>query len=39
MKNDHERVLKINKNSRFFVGLEQLEMDKPHSSDGSLRRL
>jgi wobble nucleotide-excising tRNase len=27
LKNDRERVLKINKNSRFFVGLDQLEMD------------
>src|SRR5437016_7622919 len=25
--NDRERVLKLNRNSRFFVGLEELEMD------------
>ncbi|MDH5452976.1 MAG: AAA family ATPase [Paracoccaceae bacterium] len=27
LKNDRERVLKINRDSRFFAGLEQLEMD------------
>lgn len=27
LKNDRERVLKINKDSRFFAGLEQFEMD------------
>jgi hypothetical protein len=27
LKNDRERVLKINRDSRFFVGLEQMEMD------------
>lgn len=27
LKNDRERVLKINKDSRFFAGLDQLEMD------------
>lgn len=27
LENDHDRVLKINKGSRFFVGLEQFEMD------------
>lgn len=27
LSNDRERVLKLNKNSRFFVGLDQLEMD------------
>ena len=27
LKNDRERVLKVNKDSRFFAGLEQLEMD------------
>ena len=27
LKNDRERVLKINKDSRFFAGLEQMEMD------------
>ena len=27
LKNDRERVLKINKESRFFVGLDELEMD------------
>jgi wobble nucleotide-excising tRNase len=27
LKNDRERVLKINKNSRFFAGLGELEMD------------
>lgn len=27
LKNDHERMLKINRESRFFAGLEQMEMD------------
>ena len=27
LKNDRERVLKINRDSRFFAGLEELEMD------------
>jgi wobble nucleotide-excising tRNase len=27
LENDRERVLKINKNSRFFAGLDELEMD------------
>src|SRR3954463_16110932 len=27
LKNDRERVLKINRDSRFFVGLTELEMD------------